>query len=117
MTYTTIELILYLILVDISVALALTAMYAWITEIALGILYGEGKVKLDNDFQTERLLSIFIVGIVPVVGFVLLGYLMWTLGDRVEAFTYSIRHIAKKKQGVIVLREIKTDIYNDWIFV
>ena len=64
MTYTTIELILYLILVDISVALALTAMYAWITEIALGILYGEGKVKLDNDFQTERLLSIFIVGIV-----------------------------------------------------
>lgn len=115
--YTIVELILHLLLIDISVGIALTAMYAWIIEIALGILYGENKMKLNNDLMIERLISIFIIGIIPIVGFIILGIFMWTLGDRVEAFTYSMKYLAKNKCGSIVPKEIKSDNYNDWIFV
>lgn len=117
MTYTTGEFVLYLLLIDLSVGIALTTMYAWVVEMALGILYGKNKVKIDDDLMIEKLISIFIIGIVPIVGFVVLGIFMWTLGDRVESFTYAMRNLAKKKRGSIVLKGTKSDNYSDWIFV
>lgn len=117
MTYTTIELILYLLLIDISAAIALTALYALTDEIALSIIYGKNKAVFDKDYYIERLLSIFVIGLVPVVGFIIMMWWLWTFANRVEAFVFSIMSMATNKCGIVVKKENKVEVYNDWIFV
>ena len=111
------NVILHCLLVDIAVAIAVTALYALTDEIALSIIYGKNKVIFDRDYYADRLLSVFIIGLIPIVGFVIMMWWLWTLSDRVEAFVYSIIHISHKRHGVIVKKKNKIEIYSDWIFV
>lgn len=99
------NVILHCLLVDIAVAIAVIALYALTDEIALSIIYGKNKVIFDRDYYTDRLLSVFIIGLIPIVGFVIMMWWLWTLSDRVEAFVWSIHELSQKKRGVIVRKK------------
>lgn len=99
------NVILHCLLVDIAVAIAVTALYALTDEIALSIIYGKNKVIFQRDYYTDRLLSVFIIGLIPIVGFVIMMWWLWTLSDRVEAFVWSIYKLSQKKRGVIVRKK------------
>lgn len=99
------NVILHCVLVDIAVAIAVTALYALTDEIALSIIYGKNKVIFDRDYYTDRLLSVFIIGLIPIVGFVIMMWWLWTLSDRVEAFVWSIYKLSQKKREVIVRKK------------
>lgn len=102
---------------DVAVAIAVTAMYALTDEIALSIIYGNNKMVFEKSYYQTRLTSIFIVGLIPVLGMVVMCWWMWTFADRVESFVYSIISISHKRHGVIVKEKNKIEIYNDWVFV
>lgn len=104
---------------DIFVALCCVATYAIIDRCALNLLYGKDKAEFDRDFYTDRLVSVGIFGLLPIVNVVFLGAMLWTFGDRVEAFVRGIYRIAYKKRGVIIRKEKKNGKNTDcgWIFV
>ena len=104
---------------DIFVALCCVATYAIIDRCALNLLYGKGKAEFDRDYYTDRLVSVGILGLMPIVNVVFLGVMLWTFGDRVEAFARGIYRIAYKKRGVIIRKEKKNGKNTDcgWIFV
>ena len=104
-------------LVDVAVAIAVTAMYCLTDEIALSIIYGNNKMVFEKSYYQTRLTSIFIVGLIPVLGMVIMCWWMWTFADRVESFVFSIMNMATNKCGIIVKKENKIEVYNDWIFV
>lgn len=92
-------------LVDIAVAIAVTAMYCLTDKIALSIIYGNNKMVFEKSYYQTRLISIFIVGLIPVLGMVIMCWWMWTFADRVESFVWSIWKLAKRKREVIVKKE------------
>lgn len=92
---------------DIFVALCCVATYALVDRCALNVLYGKGNAKFDRDFYTDRLVSVGILGLMPIVNVVFLGVMLWTFGDKVESFVWSINRIARKKRGVIVKKEME----------
>lgn len=90
---------------DVAVAIAVTAMYALTDEIALSIIYGNNKMVFEKSYYQTRLTSIFIVGLIPVLGMVIMCWWMWTFADRVESFVWSIHELSQKKRGVIVRKK------------
>lgn len=97
--------ILHCLLVDVAVAIAVTTMYCLTDEIALSIIYGNNKMVFEKSYYQTRLMSIFIVGLIPVLGMVVMCWWMWTFADRVESFVWSILKLTKRKRGVIVKKE------------
>lgn len=104
---------------DVFVALCCVATYALIDKCALNLLYGKDKAEFDRDYYIDRLMSVGILGLMPIVNVVFLGVMLWTFGDRVEAFARGIYRIASKKRGVIIRKEKKNGENTDcgWIFV
>lgn len=92
------------LLVDVAVAFAFTALYAYMDEKAFEILYN-GRRRFDGKYNTERLLSVLVIGLIPFIGFGSLCYCLYTLSDRVEAHVWNIRRIVKKRSGVIIVQE------------
>ena len=92
---------------DLFVALCCVVTYAIIDRCALNVLYGKGNAKFDRDFYTDRLMSVGVLGLIPFANIVFLGVLLWTFGDKVEVFVWSINRIARKKRGAIVKKEMK----------
>ena len=99
------NVILHCLLVDIAVAIAVTALYALTDEIALSIIYGKNKMVFEKSYYQTRLISIFIVGLIPVLGMIIMCWWMWTFADRVESFVWSIYKLSQKKRGVIVRKK------------
>lgn len=97
--------ILHCLLVDVAVAIAVTAMYCLTDEIALSIIYGNNKMVFEKSYYQTRLTSIFIVGLIPVLGMVVMCWWMWTFADRVESFVWSMHELSQKKRGVIVRKK------------
>ncbi len=91
---------LHCLLVDVAVALAFVALYAYMDEKAFEILY-KGRRRFDGEYNTERLLSALVIGLIPFIGFGSLCYCLYTLSDRVEGHVWSIRRINRKRQGVL----------------
>ena len=104
---------------DVFAALCCVATYALIDRCALNLLYGKGEAEFDRDYYIDRLVSVGILGLMPIVNVVFLGVMLWTFGDRVEAFARGIYGIACKKRGVIIRKEKKNGKNTDcgWIFV
>lgn len=96
--------LLHCFIVDVAVAVAFIALYARIDEIAFGILY-HGNKRFDEEYNTERLLSAFVVGLVPFVGFACVCYYLWTLEDRVEARVWNLRKLIRRKGNITVLQK------------
>lgn len=97
--------ILHCLLVDVAVAIAVTAMYCLTDKIALSIIYGNNKMVFEKSYYQTRLISIFIVGLIPVLGMIIMCWWMWTFADRVESFVWSIYKLSQKKRGVIVRKK------------
>lgn len=97
--------ILHCLLVDVAVAIAVTAMYCLTDEIALSIIFGNNKMIFEKSYYQTRLTSIFIVGLVPVLGMVIMCWWMWTFADRVESFVWSIYKLSQKKREIIVRKK------------
>lgn len=118
-----VRLMLRIILCDLGldafVALCCVVTYALIDRCALNLLYGKDKAEFDGDYYIDRLVSVGILGLMPVANVVFLGAMLWTFGDRVEAFARGIYGIAYKKRGVIIRKEKKNGKNTDcgWIFV
>lgn len=111
-----IRIVLLDLLLDIFVAITLVVVYHIVDIIAIDILYGKGIAKFDSDYQFDRLVSILIIGLIPIINIMCLCYMLWTFEYRVEAFTWGIYRLARKKHGVIVRKTIKTrkkEIRND----
>lgn len=108
-----IRIVLLDLLLDIFVATTLVVVYHIVDIIAIDILYGKGVAKFDSDYQFDRLVSIGTIGLIPIINIVCLCYMLWTFEYRVEAFTWSIYKLARKKRGVIVRRTRKKEIRND----
>ena len=90
---------------DVAVAIAVTAMYCLTDEIALSIIYGNNKMVFEKSYYQARLMSIFIVGLIPVLGMVIMCWWMWTFADRVESFVWSIYKLSQKKREIIVRKK------------
>ena len=99
------NVILHCVIVDVAVAIAVTAMYCLTDKIALSIIYGNNKMVFEKSYYQTRLTSIFIVGLIPVLGMVIMCWWMWTFADRVESFVWSIYKLSQKKREIIVRKK------------
>lgn len=93
------------LLINVAVMGMCVGIYAIIDRIALDILYGKGVAQFDKDYYIDRLVSIAVINAIPIFNIVFLTIMMWTFEDRVEAFTWSIWKLAKRKRGVVVKKE------------
>ena len=96
--------LLHCFLVDVAVGIAFVALYARMDEIAFGILY-HGNRRFDEEYNTERLLSVFVVGLIPILGFTCMLYYLWTFSDRVEERVWVLRKLIRRKKRIIVLQK------------